>query len=428
MGYRDIYELASLKGARQKCDYIKAHSSDEWFKKFLYYAFNPLITYQISDKFIDKFRKGEIEINPDTKLVFFDDIFSCCEYLSRLRAVDSVAQKQVAFMLTGFQEDERNLYLKLLSKNIRLGITSKTINKVIPDLIPEWEVQQAYPIETTTLGEDTYFWLTQKLNGARATLYNGQLIARSGTPYNGLEHITQILKPIWDEGYITDGELLLKDRGDLTDDEAFRKSTGILNSNDEYKTAISYTIFDIIPRSDFESDNPKVLYSQRRSLLNSFKSRLEDDNGYVKVLPTLYCGTDHAQISKLLDKMVAEDKEGLMLNTNVPYKRTRHKGILKVKKFYTMDLEIVGFEEGTGRLQGMLGAFIVKFKDNIVKVGSGILDEQRRQFWDSREELFGSLCEVKYKEISKDKKTGLESLQFPIFVRLRKDKTNVSYG
>lgn len=40
----------------------------------------------------------------------------------------------------------------------------------------------------------------------------------------------------------------------------------------------------------------------------------------------------------------------------------------------------------------------------------------------------GRLCEVKYKEISYDKNTGAESLQFPVFISIRTDKDEVSYG
>lgn len=128
--------------------------------------------------------------------------------------------------------------------------------------------------------------------------------------------------------------------------------------------------------------------------------------------------------------MVREDKEGLILNTNVPYKRTRHRGILKIKRFYTMDLPIVRCEEGTGRLTGTLGAFVLDYKGNEVKVGTGFSDEQRSQFWEDRDELVEKecLCEVKYKEISRDKSTGKDSLQFPVFVGIRTDKTEVSYA
>lgn len=146
------------------------------------------------------------------------------------------------------------------------------------------------------------------------------------------------------------------------------------------------------------------------------------------MLPVLYSGTDQQKIWELLDEMVAEDKEGLMVNLDVPYKRMRHKGILKVKRFYTMDLPIVGYEEGSGRLSGTLGAFVLEYKGNEVRVGSGFSDEQRVAFWNDRDNLIGALCEVKYKEVSFDKSTGAESLQFPVFVEIRTDKECVSYG
>ena len=40
--------------------------------------------------------------------------------------------------------------------------------------------------------------------------------------------------------------------------------------------------------------------------------------------------------------------------------------------------------------------------------------------------MIGKIIEVKYKEVSKDKKTGLESLQFPIFKQTRFEKTEES--
>lgn len=428
MGYKDIYKLQSIAGANAKCEFIKAHRDDTYFKRFLYFALNPMLTYNISKKSTDKLMAEE---NFDgQKLIFFNDIFECCEHLSRLRGMDDATLRQVKMLLNvKYPEmDERELYIQLLSKKVRLGIAAKTINKIIPNLIPEWEVQQAYTVEKYPLKEGTEFWLTQKLNGARATLYEGQLLARSGMPYKGLEHITDALSWLRVAGFVADGELTLKDKGDLSDNEAFRVSTGILNSDNVNKTVICYTIFDMIPVKDFDALKPQVAYRYRRDILNQFAERIADTDGAVKVLPVLYHGTDQSKIEELLEQMVREDKEGLMINTDVPYRRTRHKGILKVKRFYTMDLPIIRCEEGTGRLSGTLGAFVLKYKENEVKVGSGFTDEQREQFWNSRDDMDGLLCEVKYKEISQDKGTGLESLQFPVFVGIRTDKTEVSYS
>lgn len=428
MSYKDIYKLQSISGAKAKCDFIKSHDEDTYFKRFLYFALNPLITYNISKKSLDKLMSGN---NADgQKLIFFNDIFECCEYLSRLRSMDDATLRQIKTLLDMKYPDqeEKELYMQLLSKTVRLGITGKTINKIIPNLIPEWEVQQAYPVDKYPLKVGTEFWLTQKLNGARATLYEGQLLARSGMPYKGLEHITDALSWLRVAGFVADGELTLKDKGSLSDNEAFRVATGVLNSDSVNKTVICYTIFDMIPIRDFDSPTPHTTYRYRREILNQFAQRIDDTEGAVNVLPVLYHGTDQSKISELLEQMVREDKEGLMINTDVPYRRTRHRGILKVKRFYTMDLPIVRCEEGTGRLEGTLGAFVLKYKGNEVKVGSGFTDEQREYFWKNKDNLTGVLCEVKYKEISQDKGTGLDSLQFPVFVGLRTDKTEVSYG
>lgn len=428
MSYKDIYKLQSISGAKAKCDFIKSHDEDTYFKRFLYFALNPLITYNISKKSLDKLMSGN---NADgQKLIFFNDIFECCEYLSRLRSMDDATLRQIKTLLDMKYPDqeEKELYMQLLSKTVRLGITGKTINKIIPNLIPEWEVQQAYPVDKYPLKTGTEFWLTQKLNGARATLYEGQLLARSGMPYKGLEHITEALSWLRVAGFVADGELTLRDKGSLSDNEAFRVATGVLNSDSVNKTVICYTIFDMIPIRDFDSPTPQTTYRYRREILNQFAQRIGDTDGAVKVLPVLYHGNDQSKIDELLEQMVREDKEGLMINTDVPYRRTRHKGILKVKRFYTMDLPIIRFEEGTGRLEGTLGAFVLKYKGNEVKVGSGFTDEQREYFWKNKDNMAGILCEVKYKEISQDKGTGLESLQFPVFIGLRTDKTEVSYG
>lgn len=428
MSYKDIYKLQSISGAKAKCDFIKSHDEDPYFKRFLYFALNPLITYNISKKSLDKLMSGN---NADgQKLIFFNDIFECCEHLSRLRSMDDATLRQIKTLLDMKypEQEEKELYMQLLSKTVRLGITGKTINKIIPNLIPEWEVQQAYPVDKYPLKDGTEFWLTQKLNGARATLYEGQLLARSGMPYKGLEHITDALSWLRVAGFVADGELTLKDKGSLSDNEAFRVATGVLNSDSVNKTVICYTIFDMIPVKDFDALKPQVTYKYRRDILNQFAERIADTDGAVKVLPVLYHGTDQSKIEELLEQMVREDKEGLMINTDAPYRRTRHKGILKVKRFYTMDLPISRCEEGTGRLSGTLGAFVLKYKENEVKVGSGFTDEQREQFWNNRDDMEGLLCEVKYKEISQDKGTGLESLQFPVFVGIRTDKTEVSYG
>ena len=416
-----IKELQAVTGANQKQEILRRYKDDEDFCKLLYYALNPMLTYKISEQTMNQ----PVQYNPAVTLVLCD-IYTICDTLSARKALDDATVYQVCAFLETCIADVKEFYKKLLAKTLRLGVTGKTVNKVIPGLIPVWEVQQAYPIDDHPLKEGVWFALTQKLNGVRATFYNGRIYARSGVPYEGLDHITNILTDKKFEGLVFDGELTLLDKGDLSDNEAFRKATGIINSDDADKTCICYTIFDLVNTPEFERDKCVMTYKARRPALDAVAGLLSDS--HVRVLPVLYMGTDQSKIPELLEQMVKEDKEGLMVNLDVPYKRKRHNGILKVKQFYTMDLPIIECKEGTGRLAGTLGAFILDYQGKPVRVGSGFSDEQRAEFWNHRNELPGTLCEVKYKEVSSDKKTKAHSLQFPIFVMLRTDKSSVSYG
>lgn len=423
MNYLPIIALKNIRGANKKREFIRNNAENEEFKLFLYYALNPLLSYNLSEKSL------AILDGCGSTSEMFTDIFDCCQYLSMLKAMDATTLVRVKAFLLTCNPDEQRLYIELLSKTLRLGVTAKTVNKEIPGLIPVWEVQQAFPIDSHPIPEGTEFWLTQKLNGTRATFHQGRLRARSGAEYKGLDHITNEINFVALAGFVLDGELTLREKGDLSDNEAFREATGIINSENVDKTTICYTIFDIIPSENFDKSQDSITYSTRRIILDELDKSLKKDNAQnVSVLPVLYHGTDQNQIPTLLDKMVEEDKEGLMVNLDVPYKRKRHSGILKVKRFYTMDLPIIRCVEGTGRLEGMLGAMVVDFKGNEVGVGTGFSDEQRVSFWNDRDNLVGKLCEIKYKEVSSDKKTGEESLQFPVFVGIRDDKTEVSYG
>lgn len=420
-----IIDLQAAKGAIAKKQVIENNKGNDKFRKLLYYALNPLMTYNVSERTL-RFHKGTLRSLPTPP----DNIFDMCEMLADKKALDDVTIEQTqVFLDRASSHEEKELYIKLLAKTIRLGVTGKTVNKVIPGLIPEWDVQQAYPIDKYPLFPGEWFALTQKLNGVRATYYHGRLYARSGEEHKGLEHIENLIAEKAGLDMVFDGELTLLDKDGLSDNEAFRKATGIINADvgTVDKTVICFTVFDVLPASEFDMGASAASYQSRRKDLDEVYTQMFEGS-CVRVLPLEYAGTDQNMVDTLLDKMVSEDKEGLMVNLDVPYKCKRHSGILKVKRFYTMDLPIIGCEEGSGRLTDRLGALVLDFKGNEVRVGSGFTDEERFWLWKRRESIIGTLCEVKYKEISQDKTTGAESLQFPVFVALRTDKNEPSYG
>ena len=108
------------------------------------------------------------------------------------------------------------------------------------------------------------------------------------------------------------------------------------------------------------------------------------------------------------------------------YEFKRTKNLLKVKAMSTMDLRVIAFEEGDGAFEGMLGATVVKYKGNEVRVGSGFTQDMRAEVWNNQDKYKNVIAEIQYFEVTKNEE-GKESLRFPVFKGWRFDKDEESY-
>ena len=416
--------LVATTSTTQKKLIVSEYSNDEVIKKFLRFLFDKQIVTGVSSKKLTK------ELKDNIACVSLTDILQVMEYLqTHNTGTDSdVAALQNYLAVVG---DTEGILSKIITKSLKLGIDTKLVNTAIPGLIPVHEVQQALAIQNTTIKPNEWICLSQKLNGNRASYLGGKILSRQGKEFSNIQHIIQELDALqarFDCDMFFDGEIIRKNTDNVSDNENFRIGTGILNSDDEDKTMLSFVIFDILPLAEFESGQSKLTYKDRYNLMQTVAERMLGGLKHVEVVPFLYAGTDHSMIDKCLAQMDAEGKEGCMLARDVPYYCKRHNGLLKVKTFYTMDLKVVDMQTGTGKNENTLGNLIVQYKDNLVGVGSGFSDELRHEIWNNKEKYIGRIVEVKYKDITKDKGTGKESLQFPVFVRFREEGKQISYN
>lgn len=422
--FKQIQETSSLNNKKA---IIVKNKDNELFKECLKFLLDKNIVTGISDSKISKVNKNATKEKATQKLNSFEEVMEYLKIHNTGRDEDIANVKSFIYDHYIIDDKEFIFYVQMITKKFKLGVDSKTVNKCIPGLIPIWEVQLGSSYEKLKLKEGTWFSLSQKMNGNRASFYQGKLISRQGKEFTGMRHIISDLQQLG-IGWFYDGELVRKNIDDLSDGENFRIGTGIINSDAESKNEIKFVIFDYFPESEISNKKSDDKYKVRRKMLNGLRRTIEEKHlQNVEVVTMVYEGTDQSQIMKWLDYAVEHGWEGLMLNKNAVYKCKRTTDLIKIKRFYTMDLPIVEVLEGDGRLKNTLGALVVQYKNNIVNVGSGFDDETRAKFWANRESLVGRVIEVKYKEISKDKKTGLESLQFPIFVGLRERGKCVSY-
>lgn len=421
-----IEQLQNTSGTNDKIQILKDNKDNETFKKVLEYTYNNNKQYGFSE---NKLR--ELLNNFDTNClneITWNNGFDMLDILSKNNINDSLRTNVITF-LSIKDKDEQELWIRILTKDLRCNISTKLINKAIPKLIPEFKIQQAYPIDKYRSKLKGWFALETKENGINGSVLNNQMISRQGKVMEGFDHIINQLNQLGLDNYYFNGELVRKNvNPTVSNGENFRLTTSIVNSDDIDKSNIDFILFDAIPIEEFYEGQSKLKYKDRLNLLKQIKQKsVELGLNNLDIPHIYYEGEDQSVIDKYLDIADKNDEEGLMYIKDCIWKNKRHSGILKVKSFKSADCEIVGYEEGTGRLEGKLGSFIIQYKDNKVNVGSGYTDVQREELWNNRDKYVGRILEVKFKEETKDRKTGLISLQFPTFVCIREEGKEVSY-
>ena len=329
-------------------------------------------------------------------------------------------------------EEWNNWYRRILIKDLRCGVSEKTINKVVEKInenyiIPTFSCQLAHDSanhEGKLAGQKL---VEVKLDGVRVITIvwpNGRVLqfSRNGKELVNFEHINNqmaLTAGHYDVPMVFDGEVMSSSFQDLMK-QVHRKSD--VQSGDAV-----LNLFDILPLEDFEEGictTPQHLRSQTLVGWYNFNmGRLPNVTVLHQREVDLDSEEGQAEFKKINEQAVAGGYEGIMIkDPDAAYECKRTTAWLKLKPFIEVSLEVVDFEEGTGRNQGRLGAIICEGVDDDrrirVNVGSGFSDSNRDSYWAGRNELAGTIAEVRADAVTQNQ-DGSYSLRFPRFLRFR---------
>jgi len=334
-----------------------------------------------------------------------------------------------------FDSDEwNNLARRVLIKDLRCGISEKTINKVVGKT--EWKI----PIFSCQLAQDSTDQpkklrgikrLEVKLDGVRVlAVVNGSvctLYSRNGKEFENFPQIADFIEEhrkafqrdsAFGGQFVLDGEIVGESFQALMK-QAQRKSNAKTDN-------MVYHVFDIVPLSEFREGFCNLQQHKRIDLLKRAQAFLPE-NGCVRIMPGMDVDLDtsegHDVMRRFAEASVEEGYEGIMIKSmDAPYECKRSDFWMKWKPTITVDLTIVGFEEGTGRNAGRLGAIIYEGVDNErnirVNVGTGYSDSDRDEFWALRDQLLGVIGEIEADAVTQNQ-DGTYSLRFPRHKRFR---------
>jgi len=371
--------------------------------------------------------------------------WALCESLRTRSVTGGRAREAIEAVMQEFDSDEWNgLARRVLIKDLRCGISEKTLNKVLGKT--SWRVP-VFGCQLATNCEDRPEMkgikrLEPKLDGVRVLMHvyrnnHHEVVttcySRNGKIFENFNLIEQQISDNFEKLRRSVGDRSLND-GFWLDGEVTGQSFQELMRQARRKENVDardsvFNIFDIIPTGHWERGHWNAQLHKRIDILERMRPVI-DTMPNVELLSHIMVDLDSGEgrdvLHRYANDMVNAGFEGIMIkDINSPYECKRNTFWMKWKPTITVDLEVIDLEEGTGRNVGRLGALVCSGVDDgktiTVNVGSGFSDADRDNLWTDRSLVIGRTVEVLCDVITQNQ-DGTYSLRFPRFVRFRDDK------
>jgi len=423
-----LLESDNSRLAKESIILSEAENNNDIFFKGCHLALNNIDTFGI---------KQVLEKSGDGPGLSWDDFYDVAVTFIDRTCTGNAARNAILNLMDMSTEIQwNNWYRRILIKDLRCNVSEKTINNSIKKKYPQYSI----PVFTCQLAKDSNnhlgklsgkWLLDSKLDGSRllTIVYpNGKVdqFSRNGKEIVNFPHIKEQLSMVassFNKPMVLDGEIMSSSFQDLM--KQLRRKENV-----ETKESTLY-VFDMLPLEAFQQGIFNTAQHSRSSYLRLWHSEISDLIPNIQLLEQELVDFDteagQARYEEINRAAIEGGFEGIMIkNPNAPYVLKRSDYWLKKKPVMSVDLTIIGLQEGTGKNAGMLGAMVCEGIDQgrkiNVNVGSGLTDEQRNDFWMNQSELIGQTVEILADAVTQSQDSETYSLRFPRFLRFRDDK------
>ena len=417
-------DLASNNSRNYKLEQLQANVNNETLRTVISLALDPFTNFYIRK--IPKYTPNNTSVNLNIK-----DSFPWLYKLCNRLVTGNAAIEHLTELLEKVSADDAKVIERIISKDLKCGVSISTANAVWSGLIKEYPVMLCSGYEQKLVDKIKFPAYAQlKMDGMRfnAIVKDGavEYRSRNGKELNLLGNLDdQFLKMADGGDYVFDGELMVMFDGDSQFADR-QTGNGILNKANKGTISateaglIHATVWDMLPYVFFTDCYSDVPYATRFAKLKIMVDKIKSKNKRVWLVTSNIVNTLE-EATEIFEGYLSEGLEGIILKDGSGVwedKRAKHQ--IKFKGELECDLKIVGTEPHKKK-PDWLGAIICESADGIVKVnvGSGFNDTHRKTY--KEKDLLGKIVAIKYNARIKNK-AGEESLFLPVFVELREDK------
>jgi len=413
-----VEESNSTNSNSDKLEVIKKYSTDPEVMRVLRYTYTPYKQYYVTSKNCKK--RNDLRASSSS----YDSIFDLLDALSSREITGHRAIEEVNAYIRSNQNHEVLIY-NILDRNLKTRSTTSMINKVVPGLIPTFDVALADTYKDSTkkkvdFNKDNWY-VSRKLDGVRCIAYidesgEPKFFSRAGKEFDTLGKITEQIKKYNLREVVLDGEICMVDKDGNEDFQGIIKE---IKRKDHVIQNPKFLVFDILSLDEFDSKASDRIFSERIAELKDFFD-VYDFEGFISQVDQFYVN-DEEDLQTHMDTAVKSGWEGLMLRKDAHYQGKRSSDIMKVKKFFDAEYVVIETENAVNRVivegreveEEMLRNVVIMHKGNRVQVGSGFNQEQKRYYYQHPEEIIGKTINVQYFEETTDQ-NGDHSLRFPV--------------
>jgi len=404
---------------------INTYGKNPFIKSALVYALDPYKKYYITSKTCKK-NKDLCDMNK-----IHDSIFHLLNDLNDrvYTGHDAIAMVN-AFILQ--HKEYEDLIFSIIDRNLEIRASESVINKVIPNLIPTFDVALANKFDPKRVDWNDVWFASRKLDGVRCITivdYQGNVksYSRVGNEFETLQVAKDAIKSLGVVGVVFDGEICLMDENGNEDFQGIMKQIKRKNHTIENP---KYVMFDYLTLKEFDAKESEKTLAERIMRFSKLDTMISDQDSLSVLEQVVVSDDDH--FAKLKADAEKDGHEGVMLRKNVGYEGKRSQNLLKVKKFFDAEYKVerIDFEdhrvirEGKEVVIPMMAQAYINHKGYEVAVGSGWNQEQRIKYNANPDLIIGKEITVQYFEETKNQQGEL-SLRFPTVKHVFENGRNV---